>query len=166
MENTTRPEPPLYADEKATVVGFLEFLRATLRWKCEGLTPEQLGLRAVEPSEMSLHGLIRHLTEVELSWFVECFTDEEMVYPYTADRPNGDWADLDPASYAADLERYDAAVARVRSIVDGLEPDAVGKWRGEPITLRWVLTHMVEEYGRHCGHADLLRERIDGRTGE
>jgi hypothetical protein len=167
MDPHERPEPPLCAAEKETLTGFLDFLRATLLWKCDGLAPEQLGLRSVEPSGMSLHGLIRHLTEVELGWFVDCFTDELVVQPYSsAEDRDGEWHNLDPASYAADLERYDAAVARSRQIVAGLEPGAAGTWRDKPISLRWVLTHMIEEYARHCGHADLLRERIDGATGE
>ncbi|HEU4946420.1 MAG TPA: DinB family protein [Kribbella sp.] len=167
MELNGRPDPPLEAGEKETLTGFLDFQRATLRWKCDGLTPEQLGRRAVEPSTMTLHGLIRHLTEVEIGWFVGTFTDEPVIFAYSSDeRPAGDWTDLDPAQYADDLRRYDEAVAKARAIVSRLQPGDVGEDEGKPVTLRWVLTHMIEEYARHNGHADLLRERIDGATGE
>ena len=155
------------AGEKETLVGILDFQRATLRWKCDGLTPEQLGTPAVEPSTLTLHGLIRHLTEVEVGWFVGTFTNEPVVYAYsTSERPDADWTDLDPASYADDLRRYDAAVERARSAIADLEPGDVGSDEGTRITLRWVLAHMIEEYARHNGHADLLRERLDGSTGE
>jgi hypothetical protein len=167
MELKGRPDPPTEAGEKETLTGFLDFQRATLRWKVDGLTPEQLGVAAVEPSTMTLHGLVRHLTEVELGWFVGTFTDEPVVYAYSSDeRPDGDWAGLDPAQYADDLRRYDEALAKVRGIAAALEPGDLGSDNGKPVTLRWVLAHMIEEYARHNGHADFLRERIDGATGE
>lgn len=167
MELNGRPDPPMEAGEKETLTGFLDFQRATLRWKCEGLTPEQLGRRAVEPSTLTLHGLVRHLTEVEVGWFVGTFTDEPVQDPYTSpDRPDADWTDLDPARYAEDLRRYDEAVERARAAIADLDPGYVGSDDGKPVTLRWVLAHMIEEYARHVGHADLLRERIDGATGE
>ncbi|GAA0955691.1 DinB family protein [Kribbella koreensis] len=167
MDLNGRPDPPTEAGEKETLVGFLDFQRATLRWKCEGLTPEQLGTPSIDPSSMTLHGLIRHLTENELGWFVGTFTDEPVVYPYaTPERPEGDWIGLDPRHYAADLYRYDQAVERARAVIADLDPDAVGEDEGRRFSLRWVLVHMIEEYARHNGHADLLRERLDGSTGE
>jgi hypothetical protein len=167
MNLNGRPDPPMEADEKATLTGFLDFQRATLRWKSDGLTPEQLGVPAVEPSTMTLHGLIRHLTEVEVGWFVGTFTDEPVKYAYSSDeRPDADWTDLDPAQYADDLRRYDEAVEKARAVVAGLKPGDVGNDEGRPVTLRWVLAHMIEEYARHNGHADFLRERLDGATGE
>lgn len=167
MELNGRPDPPMTATEKETLTGFLDFQRATLRWKCQGLTPEELGRRAVEPSPVTLHGLIRHLTEVEVGWFVGTFTDEPVRDPYTSpERPDADWTDLDPARYPEDLRRYDEAVERARAAVADLDPGYVGSDDGTSVTLRWVLTHMIEEYARHVGHADLLRERIDGATGE
>jgi hypothetical protein len=167
MDLNGRPDPPMEAGEKETLTGFLDFQRATLRWKCEGLTPEQLGVAAVGPSRMTLHGLVRHLTEVEVGWFVGTFTDEPVKYAYSSDgRPDGDWTDLDPSGYVGDLRRYDEAVVRARAVVAGLQPGDVGEDEGRPITLRWVLVHMIEEYARHNGHADFLRERIDGATGE
>lgn len=167
MDLNGRPDPPTEAGEKETLVGFLDFQRATLRWKCEGLTPEQLGTTAVPPSSMTLHGLIRHLTEVELGWFVGTFTGKSVEYAYSsAQKPEGDWIGLDPSQYFADLHRYDEAVAQARSVIADLDPDHVAEDEGKRFTLRWVLTHMIEEYARHNGHADLLRERLDGSTGE
>ncbi|NEA32395.1 DinB family protein [Streptomyces sp. SID13031] len=167
MDLNGRPDPPTEAGEKETLVGFLDFQRATLRWKCEGLTPEQLGTAAIEPSSMTLHGLLRHLTEVELGWFVDTFTDEEVVYAYSSpEHPEGDWTGLDPQQFSADLRRYDEAVERARAVVAELEPGHIGEDEGRPYSLRWVLAHMIEEYARHNGHADLLRERLDGSTGE
>jgi hypothetical protein len=167
MDLQGRPDPPTEAGEKETLVGFLDFQRATVRLKIEGLTREQLGTAAVEPSGMTLHGLIRHLTEDELGWFVGPFTDEPLIYPYTsAEDPDGDWNHLDPATYADDLRRYDESVAKARAVIADLEPDTIGEEDGQRYSLRWVLTHMIEEYARHNGHADLLRERLDGQTGE
>jgi Protein of unknown function (DUF664) len=167
MDLNGRPDPPTEAGEKETLVGFLDFQRATLRWKCEGLTPEQLGTTAVAPSSMTLHGLIRHLTENELGWFVGTFTDEPVVNAYTSpERPEGDWIDADAQHYYADLRRYDEAVERARAVIADLDPDHVGEDEGQRFTLRWVLAHMIEEYARHNGHADLIRERLDGSTGE
>ena len=167
MDLNGRPDPPTDAGEKETLVGFLDFQRATLRWKCEGLTPEQLGTASVGPSSMTLHGLVRHLTENELGWFVGTFTDEPVEYAYSSDKnPEGDWVGLNPRQYAADLHRYDEAVERARSAIADLEPGTIGEENGKSYSLRWVLTHMIEEYARHNGHADLLRERLDGLTGE
>jgi hypothetical protein len=167
MDLNGRPDPPTEAGEKETLVGFLDFQRATLRWKCEGLTPEQLGTATVGPSSMTLHGLIRHVTEDEISWFVGPFTDERFEYPYwTAEKPERPWTDLDPRDYFADLHRYDEAVERARAVIVDLEPDQIGEEDGKRYSLRWVLVHMIEEYARHNGHADLLRERLDGSTGE
>ncbi|MFC5267786.1 DinB family protein [Kribbella qitaiheensis] len=167
MDLNGRPDPPTDAGEKETLVGFLDFQRATLRWKCEGLTPEQLGTAAIDPSSMTLHGLVRHLTEVELGWSVGTFTDEPVVYAYSSrENPEGDWIGLDPSQYDADLHRYDEAVERARSVVKDLDPGYTVEDDGKRYTLRWVLAHMIEEYARHNGHADLLRERLDGSTGE
>ncbi|GAA1568567.1 DinB family protein [Kribbella sancticallisti] len=167
MDLDGRPDPPTEAGEKETLAGFLDFQRATLLWKCEGLTPAQLGTPAVGPSSMTLHGLIRHLTEVELGWFVGTFTDEPVEYAYSsAERPEGDWIGLDPRQYAADLHRYHEAVDKARAVIADLEPGTIGEDDGRRYTLRWVLAHMIEEYARHNGHADLLRERLDGATGE
>ena len=162
-----RPYPPPAASERETLVAFLAFQRATLRMKCEGLTPEQLRMRSVPPSTMSLLGLVRHLAEVERSWFRRGIAGEDAppIY-YSDDDPDGDFAvdDADPDEAFATWQREcDAAdaIAAVHSLDDvDMRPDREGD------SMRWILVHMIEEYSRHNGHADLLRERIDGVTGE
>jgi hypothetical protein len=166
MDGTSRPDPPKVAGEKETLLGQLEFQRATLLWKCDGLTPEQAGTRAVEPSILSLHGLVRHLTEVEIALFAQTIAGEETQYLYSTDaHPDGDWENLDPASYHDDMNRYFETVERSRRIAASYEMDHQSDFRGTPVTVRWAVTHAIQEYARHLGHADLIRERIDGATG-
>ena len=165
----TRPQEPTVADEHTMLEGFLDLHRATLRWKCDGLDAEQLRRRSVEPSSMSLLGLVRHMTEVELSWFVRRFRGEQLapVY-YSDDNPDGDFDDVDQADVAEAFSRYEAAIARCKEAAAGasLDDTFVHSRNGNTYQLRWLYLHMLEEYARHNGHADLLRERIDGATGE
>jgi uncharacterized damage-inducible protein DinB len=164
---TERPYPPPAAPERETLVAFLAFQRATLRMKCDGLTPEQLRLRSVPPSTMSLLGLVRHLAEVERNWFRRAIAGEDAppIYYSEAD-PDGDFAvdGADPGEAFVTWQREcDAAdaIAAAHSLDDfDTRPGEEGD------SLRWILVHMIEEYSRHNGHADLLRERIDGVTGE
>jgi uncharacterized damage-inducible protein DinB len=169
---TARSEPPLAGDERATLVGFLDYHRATLAGKCEGLDAEKLARRAVAPSTLSLLGLVRHLAEVERSW-LRGFAGEatEPIY-YTAEQPD---LDFDGAVARDDVvERafadWRAEIARADEIIAAAPLDQTyvrtGRNGAETFSLRWILTHLVEEYARHNGHADLLRERIDGVTGE
>jgi len=151
--------------------GWLDFHRATLRVKCAGLTDEQLRLRSVEPSTLSLLGLIRHMTEVELGWFVRGVGGEEVTpMYYSDDNLDGDFDDVDDADAAADLAAYEAAVERARGAAAGASLDEVfERTRSTGVVryqVRWVYLHMIEEYARHNGHADLLRQRIDGATGD
>ncbi|MEU7873911.1 DinB family protein [Dactylosporangium sp. NPDC049140] len=176
MNEDERPEPPLDGDEAATLLGFLEFQRATLAWKCAGL--DAGGLNAtVGASAMTLGGLLKHLAYVEDDWFVHCLLGEDRPAPWAgvdwaADR---DWewhsaAGDDPS----DLRRlWQSSVDRARRITTevlherGLGAAAARPWAdGRRPTLRWILCHMIEEYARHNGHADLLRESVDGATGE
>ncbi|MGC4941282.1 DinB family protein [Kribbella sp. DT2] len=167
MDLNGRPEPPHVADELDTLLGFLDFQRGTFLWKVEGLTPEQLGTPALHPSKLTLHGLVRHLTEDELSWLVTPFSGTPAPYPYwTEETPDASWSDLDPSQYADDLQRYQDAVAQARTAIAGVPADHVAVDEGTSYTLRWIVTHMIEEYARHNGHADLLREHLDGATGE
>ncbi|WP_090481724.1 DinB family protein [Nakamurella panacisegetis] len=168
-----RPQPPLAAGEADTLMGFLEFQRATLAWKCEGL--DAADLRAtVAPSSMTLGGLLKHLSYVEDHWFSRWFAGADPLPPWdTADwssDPDWEWRSStdDPPGYLHGLWRD--AVARSRSVMTEA-PDlgqlAVRTWPdGRAPSLRWILCHMIEEYARHNGHADLLRESIDGQTGE
>ncbi|MEV8624660.1 DinB family protein [Streptomyces sp. NPDC051079] len=163
-----RTQPPTSADERSTLTTMLDFQRDTLAMKCEGLTAEQLRDRAVGPSALSLLGLVRHAAEVERGWFRNVINGESSHSPWT---PAGstDWADFDVDD--ADVDEAFAVwreeCRRARAIVDAADSlDVTGHIDEEAFSLRYVLVHMIEEYARHNGHADLLRERIDGVTGE
>ncbi|WP_369211627.1 DinB family protein [Streptomyces flavofungini] len=167
-----RTEPPLAAaGELTSLTAFLQYQRETLAMKCAGLSAEQLKERAVPPSDMSLLGLVRHLAEVERSWFRNVLNREAAGANWRGRVP-GEPADFDVADADPDeaFEVWRAECARSRAIVDALGSpgslDVTVDFRGEAYSLRYVLTHMIEEYARHNGHADLLRERIDGVTGE
>jgi uncharacterized damage-inducible protein DinB len=171
-ESDPRTDPPPREDERATLVGFLRWQRETLELKCADLTPEQLARRAVEPSTMSLLGLVRHMADVEHGWFRRGMAGDREATPRfsTKAEPDADFdgavADAECVAEAWRAWREEVAFAE-RFVADArsLEISFEDKWRG-PISLRWVLVHMVEEYARHNGHADLLRERIDGRLGQ
>ena len=160
----TRTDEPFTGPERGILDGFLDWYRETLLWKCAGLTGEQLAERAVPPSNLSLLGLVRHMTAVERSWFRIRFRGEDLppVFPH----PDAVFEDADPAGAEADFTAYDAEVALARAAVAGISLDKeFTSQRWGQMSLRWIYTHMIEEYARHCGHADLLRERIDGVTG-
>lgn len=168
MKDRERTEPPQVADERAQLVGFLEFHRDTLDWKCTGLTDEQLRRTPVPPSNLSLLGLVRHLTDVERGWFRRGVAGEDAppLY-YSDDNPDGDIADVDALDVAAVLDAWREQVRASREIVASRSlDDTFGRRPGEVFSVRWLLIHMIEEYSRHNGHADLLREVIDGATGE
>ena len=160
-----RREPPNNPiDERAALEDRLDYQRTTLLVKCGGLTPEQLALRSVPPSKLSLLGLVRHLSGVE-AWFhaYDGQPDHKFFWNYV---PGADdsFEDVGVARAADDLASYQASVARSRGAVTGRSLDEAVP--GEHDTLRWIYLHMIEEYARHNGHADILRERIDGVTGE
>jgi uncharacterized damage-inducible protein DinB len=165
-----RVDPPFAADERTMLLGYLDFHRATLRWKCENLTPEQLATRAVPSSALSLLGIIRHVAGVERGWFdrVEG-VQRAWVYGSEAE-PDLDWdgAIADPGVVREAYANWDAEVEHSREVTErtSLEATFVHPRIREPISLRWLLVHMIEEYARHNGHADFLREAIDGATGE
>ncbi|GAA3079290.1 hypothetical protein JOF29_004954 [Kribbella aluminosa] len=160
-----RVEPPVDpVDELDALVGRLEFQRTTLLVKCGGLTPEQLVFRAVPPSRLSLLGLVRHLSGVE-AWFHEYDGQPDHLYYWNyVHGSTTSFEELDPTRAADDLASYRASVARSRAAVAAVGLDE--RSPGEDYTLRWIYLHMIEEYARHNGHADLLRECIDGATGE
>ena len=163
----TRREPPETGDERAMLEGFLDFHRETLRWKCAELTDEQLKSYAVPTSALTLLGLVRHITEVERWWFHRFFGEiAEPIY-FTEDRANDDFDALDSVPPAEVFTRFDAEVDRIRRDIAAvpLDHEHTDK-RGNTFSLRWVYLHMIEEYARHNGHADLIREGIDGVTGE
>jgi uncharacterized damage-inducible protein DinB len=168
-----REDPPGTGDERTTLLGFLRWQRETLVLKCDGLDAVDLARRAVQPSTMSLLGLVRHLADVERGWFRNVMAGQGAPPHFTsADRPDGDFDDAVPDAgvvedawrvWRSEVAFADAFVIAAPSLdVTGVEVD---EDRG-PLSLRWVLVHMVEEYARHLGHADLLRERLDGRLGQ
>ena len=157
-------------DERATLIEFLRAQRLTLQLKCEGLDAAQLARRSVEPSTMSLLGLVRHLAEVERKWFRQRFAGQEVPNRYQSDaEPDGDF-DGAVADQAVVDEAWDAwrdEVAFAEQFARETDLSFIGQdGAGEPVSLRELLVHMIEEYARHNGHADLLRERIDGRVGQ
>jgi hypothetical protein len=135
--------------------------------KCAGLTAEQLKLRSVEPSTLSLLGLVRHMAEVERWWFRRRFAGADIGDLYDTNR-DGDFDDVDAADAQADFATFVAEVEAARKAAEGRPLDDTFRHprRGTEMDLRWVYIHMIEEYARHNGHADLIRERIDGVTGD
>ena len=165
-----RIEPPLLAAERESLDAWLEFHRATVLQRNEGLDAEQLCRRSVPPSSLSPLGIVRHLGVVEEYWLGEVLLGEERPDPYcTPENPDGDLLDGTPETALADVAVYRERVAAARDAQAGWT-DLDGPVRGllgrRELNLRWILTHLIEEYARHAGHLDLLREAIDGRTGE
>jgi uncharacterized damage-inducible protein DinB len=164
-----RTDPPGQADERTTLMSYLDYHRDTLAWKCSGLTGEQLRERAVPPSSMSLLGLVRHLADVERSWFRRRVAREDVPPIYFSDTdPDGEFDNVDTADADEAFATWRAECDQAREIVaaaPSLDVTAVTR-DGTTVSLRWILVHMIEEYARHNGHADLLRERLDGATGE
>jgi uncharacterized damage-inducible protein DinB len=165
-----RVDPPYEADERAMLRAYLDYHRATLRWKCENLTPEQLATRAVPSSTLSLLGIIRHLADVERGWFDRVEGVRRPLIYATEAEPDLDFdgAIADPDVVRDAYANWDAEVERSREVVQRtpLEATFAHPRVREPISLRWLLLHMIEEYARHNGHADFLREALDGATGE
>jgi Protein of unknown function (DUF664) len=150
------------------LTAWLDYHRATLLWKCEQLDGDALVRCEVPPSTLSLLGIVRHMTLVEWSWFVRIFVGDPEPAPIATDRDrDADFNDLDPALAMGDIEAFGRQCEMSRSIVEGADSlDAMAASEKRPVSLRWIMVHMIEEYARHNGHADLLRERIDGAVGE
>jgi len=172
-----RVDPPLHGDEVAVLRSFLDYHRDTLRLKCEGLTQQQLA-QQLPPSDMTLGGMMKHLALVESSWLESVFAGGVYMPPFDivdwdADR-DWEWHTARDDSPEELLALFDEAVRRADAVVDtalargGLEQESARRSRHEDstFTLRWIVVHMIEEYARHNGHADLIRESIDGQTGE
>jgi uncharacterized damage-inducible protein DinB len=172
-EQDPRAEPPTAGSERDTLTGFLGWHRGTLELKCSGLDAAALARRAIEPSSLSLLGLVRHMADVERGWFRRLMAGQDAPPRfYSREDRDGDFDNVrpDPALVAEAWQAWREEIAFADEFVaaaPGL--DLLGKredkWRG-PMSLRWVLNHMIEEYARHNGHADLLRERIDGAVGQ
>lgn len=171
-----RQDPPTAGSEAATLIGFLEFLRGTIELKTEGLNADQLGT-SLPPSTMTLGGMLKHLAFVEDWWFTAVFRGEPPTPPF--DRVDWD-ADPDWDWHSAAADTPDQLRSLWRDMVDrsrditataiaepaGLDALSVTAHTSNEFSLRWILVHMIEEYGRHAGHADLIRESIDGHVGE
>ena len=160
-----RPGGPLTGPERPLLQAFLDWHRATLLYKCAGLTGEQLAERVVPPSGLSLLGLIRHMTKVERTWFRQRFAGEPVDPPFGPDM-QAELTEVDPARAAADYARLTEEFKLVDAAVANASLDDNFTHGDEVMSLRLIYLHMIEEYARHVGHADLLRERIDGATGE
>jgi hypothetical protein len=177
-----RVDPQFASDERTTLVEFLTYFRDTLELKASGLTDEQARTASVPPSDLTLMGLVRHMADVERSWFQRVLAgrdgaiepDAAPIY-YGASHPTGDAdGDLHPGpddTLSEGVETWRREIARSDTVMADLPLDHLAKggtWDGTdgPPNLRWILVHLIEEYARHCGHADLLRQAIDGSVGD
>ena len=164
----SRTQPPFSGSEKKTLQGFLSFLRETVVQKCEGLTEEQLRSTPTV-SSISLMGMLKHLTIVERYWFQGVFLDADVDLPWSEEDPDGDWRHSEADSGESIIAAYVAECQISDRILQEHGLDEMATWaqsNEERVNLRYIATHMIEETGRHCGHADILREAIDGVTGE
>jgi hypothetical protein len=167
LEDPRRREPPYVLGERDMLEAWLEFHRTTLVLKCEGTDDAGRKSRPVPTSLLSLHGLVRHMAEVERNWFHRVLERQPEVPHIWADPVIDDveLTPLDEADWDADLAAFDAQCDVSRQNAAGHGLDDVGLRRGEDVSLRWIYNHMIEEYARHNGHADLLRELVDGAVG-
>ena len=165
-----RTDPPRIEPERDALESWLDYHRETLLWKCAGLTADQLKQRSVPPSTLSLLGLVRHLAEVERWWFSIHAGNTDMPMPFsTPDNEMADFNDLDDADAEADFETYKREIEKSRAAVKDKQLDDVVPSHGHRVAdrdIRWIYLHMIEEYARHNGHADIIREQIDGGTGD
>jgi len=162
-----RDDPRQVADERPMYQAWLEFHRGTLLWKCAGLTDAQLKSASVPPSALTLLGLLRHMGEVERWWFRTKAAGLELPDLYCPDDDkDGDFDNVADADVERDRATFKAECLAADEAVREMSLDDTFAGRDGPISLRWAYVHMIEEYARHNGHADLLRERIDGSTGD
>jgi Protein of unknown function (DUF664) len=169
MTTTGRAMPPLQADERTTLEAWLDFYRTTLVMKCDGLADEQLRTASVPPSPLTLLGLVQHAAEVERNWFRRVLLGEQVgaIHDPDADTGghDGGFDLVEGVTFDAARKTWEAEVAHARANCATRALDETSPFMGGDVTLRWIYTHMIAEYARHAGHADLLRERIDGATG-
>lgn len=159
--------PMLTVGEREMLEAWLDWHRDTLARKCEGLSPQQLRERAAPPSTMSLIGLVRHMAEVERGWFRRRIAGEDVQLIYCSESdPDGEFDNVDTADIDADFATWRAECDAAREIMRGVDSlDGTFEWYDHTVSVRWTMVHMIEEYARHNGHADLLRERLDGSKG-
>ncbi|RZQ61690.1 DinB family protein [Amycolatopsis suaedae] len=165
---TERIEPPKIADERVMLRAYLDYHRATLAMKCDGLTDDELRRQSMPPSTLSLLGLVRHMAEVERTWFRKVINGEDIPLVWSE---SGDYQIAYDASESSRAEAFGAWQAevehsrRIERAAESLDVVAhMPRW-GEDVSLRLVMLHLIHEYARHNGHADFLREGVDGVTG-
>ena len=169
MPPSDRPTPPLNADERATLASWLDFYRATLASKCNGLDEIQLRTASVPPSPLTVLGLVQHMAEVERNWFRRVLTGEAVLSLYESktntEGHDGGFDLHDDITFDVAQANWQREITRARANCTDRPLDQTSPFMGGDVTLRWIYTHMIAEYARHNGHADLIRERIDGCTG-
>lgn len=166
MLTDERIDPPDAGDERETLNGFLDFLRASAVYKAQGLSDADAA-RQVLPSITTVSGLLRHLADVERTWFRDRMDGQPGVPTRWSDAdPDGEFRVTENDSLAEIIADYEGACAESREVAARYQLEDLGKAEGMTHNLRWVLVHMVEETGRHCGHLDVVRELLDGTTGE
>jgi uncharacterized damage-inducible protein DinB len=167
LDDPRRIEPSFLLSERDLLAAWLDYHRATLMLKCEGLTDAQRKARPVSTSRLSLHGLVRHMAEVERNWFTRGLLSMADA-PFIWHRPGGvddELVPLDDADWAADLAAWQAECDRSQAAAEDKDLGYEGALEGKRLSLRWIYLHMIEEYARHNGHADLIRELLDGAVG-
>ena len=170
MTDMERQTPPMTGDERATLEGWLDFQRQTLLLKCDGLDDVQRRTASVPPSPLTLQGLVQHMAEVERNWFrrvVGGETAPPIYYPSTADHDGHDdgFELTGNVSFESAVATWQAEISAGRANCAPADLQDTRPFRGTEVSLRWIYLHMIAEYARHNGHADMIRERIDGATG-
>ena len=168
MTTDNRPDPPSFGTERETLRGFLEYHRATLAMKCDGLTDAELRKQSMPPSTLSLLGLVRHMAEVERAWFRRVFEDNDAPMVWSEEIDFQAAYDASASTRAEAFAAWEAEAENSRRIEREAESlDVAGHQprSGEDVSLRMVMMHVLLEYGRHNGHADFLREGVDGTVG-
>jgi uncharacterized damage-inducible protein DinB len=167
LQDPRRAEPSFLLEDREMLEAWLEFHRATLLLKCEGLDDVLRKTRPIATSKLSLHGLVRHMAEVERNWFRRVLLSQPDTPPiwYDSSVEDSELVPLDDASWEDDLAAWQAECEDSREAAARHTLDDTGLRRGVPCSLRWIYVHMIEEYARHNGHADLIRELLDGAVG-
>lgn len=166
MENDTRTEPPAAAGERETLTGFLDYFRATVVMKASGLSDAD-GAKRLLPSLTTVSGLVQHLTDVERFWFRDRIDGQQDVPTrWSAEDPDGEFRVSDEDSLAGIIADYEAACRESREVLERYGVDEPCRGGDGGHSVRWVLVHMIEETGRHCGHLNILRELLDGSIGD
>lgn len=168
LDEQGRNEPPLSGDPVAQALGFNRFLGETLIWKCTGLTEEQLRWSPV-PSGVNLLGMLGHCVNVERWWIAKNIGGLDVEFDWSDEDPDGEWRTGPDVSLASVTAAFKTEAARSAQVLEDIRWDDIPKdlkCAASGRNIGWILTHMVEEFGRHCGHADFIRELIDGQVGE